>query len=217
MRPPTRCERKPRARACSSSRETWASPAGAISEQRPPRHHFCCSSIGTRSRHGHSRRSAPRRNHASGAGRHGRPSSSFRVATRSSAAAAACTSWVSAGRDFVVSRCPERPDRPVEVGFASGAAVVVRRTAWDVVGGLDERYFMYGEDLDLALPFRLGGLGVGVHSGSTSRAQLRVRQRGTGSGSCSNAGGCGRSLASIQGLSSSLLPRSWRTRSRSSE
>jgi N-acetylglucosaminyl-diphospho-decaprenol L-rhamnosyltransferase len=51
---------------------------------------------------------------------------------------------------------------PREVGFASGAALLVRREAWDAVGGFDERYFMYGEDLDLALRLRLAGWGIGV-------------------------------------------------------
>ncbi len=51
---------------------------------------------------------------------------------------------------------------PREVGFASGAALVVRREAWDSVGGFDERYFMYGEDLDLCLRLRLAGWGIGV-------------------------------------------------------
>jgi len=54
------------------------------------------------------------------------------------------------------------PDDYEEVGFASGAALVVRREAWDRLGGFDERYFMYGEDLDLALRLRLQGAGVGV-------------------------------------------------------
>ena len=53
-------------------------------------------------------------------------------------------------------------DRPEPVGFASGAALVVRREAWDAVGGFDERYFMYGEDLDLSLRLRLAGWGVGL-------------------------------------------------------
>ena len=52
--------------------------------------------------------------------------------------------------------------RPREVGFCSGAALVVRREAWDGVGGFDERYFMYGEDLDLSLRLRLAGWGVGI-------------------------------------------------------
>jgi N-acetylglucosaminyl-diphospho-decaprenol L-rhamnosyltransferase len=49
-----------------------------------------------------------------------------------------------------------------EVGFASGAALVVRREAWDAAGGFDDRYFMYGEDLDLCLRLRLAGWGIGL-------------------------------------------------------
>jgi len=51
-----------------------------------------------------------------------------------------------------------------EVGFASGAALTVRRTAWEHVGGFDPAYFMYGEDLDLSLRLRLAGYGVGIAS-----------------------------------------------------
>jgi GT2 family glycosyltransferase len=49
-----------------------------------------------------------------------------------------------------------------EVGFASGACLVVRRSAWEESGGFDPRYFMYGEDLDLSLRLRLAGWEVGV-------------------------------------------------------
>ena len=48
------------------------------------------------------------------------------------------------------------------VGFASGAALVVRRDAWEAAGGFDARYFMYGEDLDLSLRLRIAGHEVGV-------------------------------------------------------
>ncbi len=51
---------------------------------------------------------------------------------------------------------------PREVSFASGAALVVRRAAWDALGGFEPAYFMYGEDLDLSLRLRLAGWGVGV-------------------------------------------------------
>jgi GT2 family glycosyltransferase len=51
---------------------------------------------------------------------------------------------------------------PRDVGFASGAALVVRRQAWDMAGGFYEPYFMYGEDLDLGLRLRLAGWGIGV-------------------------------------------------------
>ena len=53
-------------------------------------------------------------------------------------------------------------DGLAEVSFASGAALVVRRDAWERVGGFDERYFMYGEDVDLGLRLWLSGYAVGV-------------------------------------------------------
>jgi len=52
------------------------------------------------------------------------------------------------------------------VGFASGAALVVRRAAWDAIGGFDADFFMYGEDLDLSLRLRLAGWEVGVAGGA---------------------------------------------------
>ena len=48
----------------------------------------------------------------------------------------------------------ESTDVPREVGWLSGACVLVRRTAFDEIGGFDDRYFMYFEDVDLG--FRLG-------------------------------------------------------------
>ena len=54
------------------------------------------------------------------------------------------------------------PAGPAEVPFASGAALVVRREAWDEVGGFEPAYFMYGEDVDLSVRLRLAGWGVGV-------------------------------------------------------
>jgi N-acetylglucosaminyl-diphospho-decaprenol L-rhamnosyltransferase len=49
-----------------------------------------------------------------------------------------------------------------EVDFASGAALCVRRQTWERVGGFEDRYFMYGEDLDLGLRVWLNGLAVGL-------------------------------------------------------
>jgi GT2 family glycosyltransferase len=56
----------------------------------------------------------------------------------------------------------EAPRGYEEVAFASGAALAVRRSAWDQVGGFDERYFMYCEDLDLSLRLWLAGWQVGI-------------------------------------------------------
>jgi len=63
---------------------------------------------------------------------------------------------------------------PVLAGPA-GAAGAYRRVAWEQVGGLDERVFGYGEDLELALRLRAAGWqtalareAVAVHLGSAS-------------------------------------------------
>jgi N-acetylglucosaminyl-diphospho-decaprenol L-rhamnosyltransferase len=49
------------------------------------------------------------------------------------------------------------PDRPRDVDWVSGAAVWLRRSALDGVGGWDERYFMYVEDVDLCWRLRRAG------------------------------------------------------------
>ncbi|MGH9000738.1 MAG: glycosyltransferase family 2 protein [Acidimicrobiia bacterium] len=47
--------------------------------------------------------------------------------------------------------------RPRDADWVSGAAVWLRRRALDAVGGWDERYFMYVEDVDLCWRLRRGG------------------------------------------------------------
>jgi N-acetylglucosaminyl-diphospho-decaprenol L-rhamnosyltransferase len=53
-------------------------------------------------------------------------------------------------------------DEPAAVGFASGAALTVRRPLWEALGGFDDEFFMYAEDVDLSLRMCLAGHGVGV-------------------------------------------------------
>jgi len=52
-------------------------------------------------------------------------------------------------------------DRPRDVDWVSGALVFLRRSAVDSVGGWDERYFMYMEDVDLCWRLRRLGWRVG--------------------------------------------------------
>lgn len=52
-------------------------------------------------------------------------------------------------------------DKPLEVDWISGACVLLRKEALEQVGGLDERYFLYSEDVDLCL--RLKGAGWKIY------------------------------------------------------
>jgi N-acetylglucosaminyl-diphospho-decaprenol L-rhamnosyltransferase len=44
-----------------------------------------------------------------------------------------------------------------EVGMITGCLLLVRREAWERLGGMDERYWMYGEDTDFSLRARAAG------------------------------------------------------------
>lgn len=49
------------------------------------------------------------------------------------------------------------PSAPVDVESLAATAVLVRRSAFDGVGGFDETYFLYGEDTDLCRRLRAAG------------------------------------------------------------
>src|SRR5262249_4597804 len=49
---------------------------------------------------------------------------------------------------------------PLEVGFAPGAAMLVRAADWRAAGGMDPAYFMYFEDADLGARLRRLGRSV---------------------------------------------------------
>lgn len=49
------------------------------------------------------------------------------------------------------------PERDADVDSLCGAAMMVRREAYNAVGGLDEAFFMYGEDIDWSYRFALAG------------------------------------------------------------
>jgi hypothetical protein len=54
------------------------------------------------------------------------------------------------------------PREPYATGFLSGAALAVRREAWERIGGFPQDFFMYSEDLDLSHRLRLADLPFGV-------------------------------------------------------
>lgn len=51
---------------------------------------------------------------------------------------------------------------PRDVGFASGACLAIPRDAWERLGGFAPGFFMYHEDVELALRIRLRGGRVGA-------------------------------------------------------
>lgn len=50
-----------------------------------------------------------------------------------------------------------RRDSVREVGVITGCFLLARREVWNELGGLDEHYFMYGEDVDFSMRARAAG------------------------------------------------------------
>jgi GT2 family glycosyltransferase len=90
------------------------------------------------------------------------------------------------------NRLRHRPptDEPGVLLGPSGGAAAYRRAAWDAVGGLDPRLFLYVEDLDLALRLRAAGWRAaaapgarGVHlGGATTGIDSELTRRNAGFG-----------------------------------
>jgi len=75
-------------------------------------------------------------------------------------------------------------EAPGRLAMPSGALAAYRRTAFEQVGGFDERLFAYGEDVDLGLRLRLAGWTAseaprarGVHQGGATVGVGSPRQR----------------------------------------
>ena len=69
------------------------------------------------------------------------------------------------------------PTRPRDVEWISGAAMWLRRSALESVGGWDERYFMYVEDVDLCWRLRRLGWRVAYEPGGHRRARAGGQHR----------------------------------------
>jgi len=66
--------------------------------------------------------------------------------------------WFGMGyKPYTGERIPRRPPVPDDVLFGTGSAMFVRRAVFDELGGFDERYFMFFEDVDLGWRLNLRG------------------------------------------------------------
>jgi GT2 family glycosyltransferase len=70
--------------------------------------------------------------------------------------------FVQASSKFTTATALDKSESAVRVvSWVLGAALAIRRTAFDVVGGFDESYFMYFEEVDLC--YRLNQVGWQTH------------------------------------------------------
>jgi N-acetylglucosaminyl-diphospho-decaprenol L-rhamnosyltransferase len=63
------------------------------------------------------------------------------------------TMWSAAGRvDWRSGLTRSRPDRPLDHAeeYLPGTCLLVDRSCWEAVGGFDQRFFLYWEDVDLS-------------------------------------------------------------------
>jgi GT2 family glycosyltransferase len=75
-----------------------------------------------------------------------------------------------------------RASEPVDVDWVSGACMMVRRAAFDAIGGMDDRFFLYWEDADLCRRLLTAGYRTvylpsvsAVHEGSRASRQAAAR------------------------------------------
>ena len=72
------------------------------------------------------------------------------------------------------------PDDARDVLFGTGSALVVRRAAFEAVGGFDERYFMFFEDVDLGWRLWLAGHRVRYVPGAVAYHRHHASMSGLG-------------------------------------
>ncbi|MDH6181718.1 GT2 family glycosyltransferase/glycosyltransferase involved in cell wall biosynthesis [Microbacteriaceae bacterium SG_E_30_P1] len=66
--------------------------------------------------------------------------------------------WYGMGyKPYTAEPVPSTPDHTRDVLFGTGSAMFVRRSVFEELGGFDERYFMFFEDVDLGWRLNLAG------------------------------------------------------------
>ncbi len=70
--------------------------------------------------------------------------------------------YAGGGVNYLTGTVRQRPitgssTQPRDVGYIPGTAMAISTAAWREVGGFDERFFLYNEDLDLCLRLRRAG------------------------------------------------------------
>ena len=93
--------------------------------------------------------------------------------------------WIPTPVDLMVRRVSRaergavRVTYPVDVEWATAACLVVRRRAFEQIGGFDESYFLYFEDVDLCVRLRAAGFRVRYDPTVRVLHQYRAASRGS--------------------------------------
>lgn len=69
-----------------------------------------------------------------------------------------CLSWRRAAQQHIIADLSG--NQPCEVDWVIGAAMLFRRTTWQQIGGFDESFFLYFEDVDFCKRVWLAGMRV---------------------------------------------------------
>lgn len=85
---------------------------------------------------------------------------------------------------YYPSRGPEEAQGPQKVDYVEGACMLIRREAYEQLGGMDEGYFMYAEEVDLCYAMQKQGWEVWYqptarvlhHGGGSSRNRRTARE-----------------------------------------
>ncbi len=88
------------------------------------------------------------------------------------------------GLDRVVTVGEHRGDQPYETDWVQGAAMLIRREVWESVGGFDEGFFLYGEEVDWCARIQAAGWRIAVvpqaeiiHHGGGSVGRVPLAKR----------------------------------------
>jgi N-acetylglucosaminyl-diphospho-decaprenol L-rhamnosyltransferase len=94
--------------------------------------------------------------------------------------------WAELRQQLVTRWAESLTRREREVDWVSGACMLVRRQAADAAGLMDERYFMYAEDVDFCAAVRRGGWTV-LFTPAAQVIHLRGQSRATASAATERA------------------------------
>jgi len=90
--------------------------------------------------------------------------------------------WFGMGyKPYTGERLPRNPPIPDDVLFGTGSAMFVRRDVFDDLGGFDERYFMFFEDVDLGWRLNLRGWRFAYEPASVAYHRHHASMSGFGS------------------------------------